>query len=640
MPVVRDIVRFSIILALFLAGCGASAPRATPIAPSPPAPAAIAPRFEPRLVRHAPASQFVYSRIEVAGVGRREVSAIDDAVRVFDPDTGISWAVERFGSVSNIELDPSFWRACVILDRARVGAFDLRTREWLWTRELPYAVRVAATSELCVMQTHEGMRVFDLESGEPRAIDVPPWDLSVQGHAYVLWSRDLTRRYDRVLAFSATGPAWLDALRDGATLARRETFWTSCIDASGEIDRIGLHATEDETRRAHLARAIHAEWIECAPPTELDSIRQVQAELPAPWIPLADGRLVLHGAHGLFLFDWAARSAPLRLTDAPVERYRDVNGQSRPVEPVIGDGWIGAIDAQGSLARFDLSGAPLPPIALPTGPNGEYPPSWQVFAAPGDRLLAIRDVNGRRTAFVSSARGWTRSRARTFSGIWQYAEWRDDHWLLSDPHNGIQLVDPERGAVIADFTPPDAYSRISRATPSPDGTRLAVIVGPWSDDWEGVYVLDARTLAVLAHHPGDRSLAETHDALGWDAQGIVVATRAAGVVVGPRWVRIDPASGERREAGTGTPRASFGHRRTGGVHVSRTAEGDPLVAPRAIDEEVAIVSIGADGSGAVQTLDGRVWCEGACPQYRCVVDTDRVEPFDHPACASTRMLAE
>ncbi|AKF11248.1 hypothetical protein DB32_008397 [Sandaracinus amylolyticus] len=627
-------MRLSIFLALLLAACGASAAhpsRPSAIAPGP-APA-TAPRFAPRLLRQAPASQFVYSRIEVAGVGRREVSAIDDEVRVFDPDTGITWASERLGSVSNIELDPSFWRACVILDRARVGAFDLRTREWLWTRELPYAVRVAATSELCVMQTNEGMRVFDLASGEPRALDVPPWDLSVQGHAHVLWSRDLTRRYDRALAFSATGPAWLDTLRDGATLATRETFWSNCIDASGAIDRIGLHATESEARRAHLARALEADWIECAPPTGLDGIREVEAELPAPWIPLPDGRLVHHGAHGLFLFDWAARTSPVRLSDAPVERYRDVNGRSRAIEPVIGDGWIGAVDAQGVLARFDQSGAPLAPITLPSGPNGEYPPGWQVFAAPGDRLLVIRDVNGRRAAFVSSTRGWTRSRARTFTGIWQYAEWRGDHWLLSDPHDGIQLVEPERGAVIADFTPPDAYSRISRATPSPDGARLAVIVGPWNDDWEGVYVLDARTLAVLALHPSERSLAETQDALGWDARGIVVATRVAGIVVGPRWVLVDPETGARRELGVGSPRASFGHRRSDAVHVSRTPEGDALVAPRAIDEEVAIVSIGADGSGAVETPDGRVWCEGACPHYRCIVDVDRTAPFGDPACA-------
>jgi hypothetical protein len=625
-------------MALLLVACGAA-----PIRSEPPSVQA-APRWAPRIVRQDRSHTYVISDVEVAGVGRRVVRTGSGYVEVVDPATGLVWDAERIPRLVAIEIDPTLEQLCVVSGEAAtptIGVFDLASRTWLWSHAIGasgLAVRTIATSELCVAELRtdaDRLFAFDRRTGEPRAIDASPIELTGDGPRRVLWSHDLLRRYDEVLGSSGTTTGWYVELRTGA-LAGPQPFWASCIELTNEGERIGLSPVESAERRAGLMPLIAAEWIECAVPVRERSPSQ-PLPLAAPWIPLADGRVVHHGPDGLYLFDWAAHRSPQRLSTEPPLSYVDVNQAQRWIEPVVGDTWIGRVDGAGALERYDAtSGGVLGALALPPGSTDAATARWQVFAGAGERLFVIRDTDHQRHAWFTGDEGYVRTGAHVFGEIWQHAVWGGVGWRLEDSHLGIHWLD-DHGAVRASFAPPEADSRISRAAPSPDGTRLAVVVGSWpTDHAEGVYVLDARDLAVLAHHEGDRSLYVDRDAIAWDARGIVIASGFGGPSAEPVWVVVDPESGSRTTLGVGSLRASWRYHRAGETHVWPTIDEDALVAGTAIDAERAVVSI-VDGAGAVETPDGHVWCEGAaCTRYRCIVDERTSAPIDDARCADLR----
>ncbi|MBI5489845.1 MAG: hypothetical protein HY905_21095 [Deltaproteobacteria bacterium] len=608
------------------------------------------PVYPPRIVRQRPglARRVV---VEVEGKGRRAVDVDSLAVLVSDPDTGEVWFSERFaGDVWHVGLDPSFRRLCLAerhVDGNVIGAYDLAEQRWLWTtREDGFVLDVVAGPDRCFVRrrTPEGTATvaLALEDGTPMTGDVPAIPLGADRR--LLWSTDLRRLYATVRARPAGSAADAQSVKvfETPAMTESESFWAECIEARTDEVVVGFDPVEPPQRRQQVASRVGVREASC--PAVPDEGHEEILRLADPWVPLPDGRILYHADFGLYLWDWTEPKAPHRIDAMPVSVFVDSNGRTHPIDPVADadGGWIGAVDEEGVLRRWDTDGgATLESASLP-GPRGSSPDDaqWQIFSAPGGRLAVLRDGSGGRRLYVGSVDGndWARSDVEIFGSIEQYVRWagRDGQprWLLGEPHFGVRLIDASRGTVLAEFSPPPTYSRNSSAALSPDGARVFVGVDSWPrDDAAGLYVLDATTLDVISKFPWDEDRFGTVSAyIDWTDTGIIVGGAVG--VTDFAWGRVDPADGTYVGLPLGRAREARGYGRGVSLHLHRLRQGNLAMASATLEAEGPILGLDANGS-FIESPDGALWCDGAaCAKYRCLVEAETLAPVDDPACAA------
>jgi hypothetical protein len=611
--------------------------------------------FIPRIVRQR--SVWSMTTVELADGTRRAIVSSDEQVFISNPATEQVHYVERIAGLGlNVALDPSLRYLCVTLEskdgESRVGAYDLHNRTLLWSAPSPTTGNAPFATERECLFSGGVITRFDILTGKQSAQNVMPSLKNNSLHARrILWSADRSRFYNlQLLEFNSEAPiGWVVDQRDARTLESMGTFVANCVDVGLRGDRIGLHPLENPRRQQALAQTIRAAFIECQPLptstlTELKALEaSSKADSPLSWMQLPDSRLVHHRSDGLFIWDWQHHRPVQQLSTEPVPSHQNAKGAQTPIDPVVhSDGaWVGLIRADGTLARWNASsGAAMPPVKLPSGtPSSAFQDAkWQVFAGHDDRLAVFRDDGGQRALFVGNTKGaWIKSNARVYKDITQYIEDLNGRWILSEPHYGIQQIDAKTGRVTARFAYTDTTSnRVSRAVPSADGKQLLVFVNEWSSDKKaGIYVLDARKLAVVKQLPLPKSASSVPSEFVWDATGILQSMRS-----GPKefeFMWIDLASGETRTMDPESARQKWGRMRNSSTPLWRS-ERDDLLLGAHLNTEDAIAGI-TSGGGWIEYADGRVWCDGAaCEHFRCAADAMTLAPIDHPACAAIRVV--
>lgn len=641
---------------LFLAATWALAcspvPRSQKVVSAPVAPAS---NFIPRIVRQDPLLG-MSSTVELADGTRRAIGTSGEQVLISNPATQEVHYVERIAGLGlTVALDPSLRFVCVTLKsqegQSRVGAYDLHNRTLLWSAPAPETGNTPfATARECLFSGTVITR-FDILTGAQSAQNVIPSLKNNSLHARkIMWSADRSRFYNlQLLNFNSEAPiGWVVDQRNAQTLESMGTFVANCVEVGLQGDRIGLHPLENPRRRQALAQTIRAAFIEC-PPLPMSTLTQLKApegssnaDSSRSWMLLPDSRLIHHRSEGLFIWDWQHRGPVQQLSTDPVPSYQNVHGVQTPIDPVVHpDGaWVGLIRADGTLARWDASsGAPMPSVKLPLGApsSGFQDAKWQVFAGHDDRLAVFRDDSGKRQLFVGNTQGgWIKSNATLYKDIVQYIEDLNGKWILSEPHYGIQQIAVKTGQVNARFAYTDTSNRVSRAVPSPDGKQLVVFVNESnSDSKAGIYVLDARTLAVVKRLPLPKSASSALGEFVWDATGILRLVRNGPMESEFTW--IDLASGDARNMDLETARQQWGKMRNSTTPLWRDAHDDLLLGAQ-LNTDEAIAGI-TSGGGWIEYADGRVWCDGAmCEHFRCAADAMTLAPINHPACAALRVV--
>jgi hypothetical protein len=625
-----------------------STPRTQKAAPVTAAP--VSP-FIPRIVRQRSVWGMT-STIELADGTRRAIVSSDEQVFISNPATEQVHYVEQIAGLGlNVALDPSLQYLCVTLKsqdgESRVGAYDLHDRKLLWSAPSPATGNAPfATARECLFSGSVITR-FDILTGNQSAQTVVP---SLKNNSLdarrILWSADRSRFYNLQLhSFRSEAPiGWVVDQRNAQTLESMGTFVANCVEVSPRGDRIGLHPLETPRRQQALAPTIRAAFIECPPLpmstlTELKALEESsKADSPLSWMQLPDNRLVHHQNEGLFIWDWQHRRPVQQLSKEPVPSYQNAKGAQTPIDPVVHpDGaWVGVVRADGTLARWNASsGAQMPPVKLPSGaPSAAFQDAkWQIFAGHDDRLAVFRDDGGNRKLFVGNTNGaWIKSNAQVHKDITQYIEDLNGKWILSEPHYGIQQIAPKTGQVTARFAYSDTYSRVSRAVPSPDGKQFVVFVHEWkSDKKAGIYLLDARMLAVVKQLPLPKSAPSTPGEFVWDATGILRFVRSGPKEVEFLW--IDLGSGEARDMDLESARTKWGRMRNSSTHLWQGEHAELLLGAQ-LNTEDGIAGIKSGGAW-IEYTDGRVWCDGtACEHFRCAADATTLAPINHPACAA------
>ena len=327
----------------------------------------------------------------------------------------------------------------------------------------------------------------------------------------------------------------------------------------------------------------------------------------------------------------------MQLGALPTPTYVDPDGGRRSLNPVVPPNgeWVGVVTEEGLLLRWDANtGAALASVHLPTSASGEKATEahWQVVAGAEGRLAVARDINSMRALFIGdvSGKNWKRSPAPMVRFNQQSGAWLSKHWLITEPEKGVFLIDPATGQVTASFTPPPLpLQRLSPPLPSPDFSQIFLKASDWpTDEFGGLYLLDARTLAVLRHWPAEHKLLP-HD-FEWDGNDVVMGPEGLNVA---KRSRLSLLTGITPEPSANPHFLGVGDLHMGAQWVRSLFEGRALLAAKpAVPPTVAGV---VAGGSFLENPDGTVWCEGhGCDVFRCVASPQSASPSTDPACAA------